>query len=97
MSKLATMRRLPLRDLLNQMEHRCRELQEHLKMDLVPAAENMQELSRPKRKKSAYPTMRQLSNGYETFAHALKYAQRLTVGLDEGLKSIEERAHEITG
>jgi uncharacterized protein (DUF2461 family) len=87
--------RLPLRDLLTQTEHRCRELAEHLQMDLAHAIRELRRLSRTKRKHSPYPTIRAVSNSYEQVRHTLLYAQKLVEGIEDCIAAIEQRATEV--
>jgi hypothetical protein len=86
---------MPLRDVLNNLEHRIRELLEHLNLDVAQSCEEMHQLTRPKRRRSAYPTIRNLSNGYEKYAHALRYADRMVEGIDEALIVLDSRLEEI--
>jgi hypothetical protein len=86
---------LPLRDVLNSLEHRIRELMEHLNLDVSQSCDEMHQLTRPKRRKSVYPTIRNLSNGYEKYAHALRYADRMVEGIEEGLAVLESRLEEL--
>ena len=86
---------MPLRDVLNNLEHRIRELLEHLHLDVAQACDEMHQLTRPRRRKSAYPTIRNLSNGYEKYAHALRYADRMVDGIDEALGVLDSRLEEI--
>ena len=86
---------LPLRDVLNSLEHRIRELMEHLNLDVQQSCDEMHQLTRPKRKRSSYPTIRNLSNGYEKYAHALRYADRMVEGIEEGLAVLEARLEEL--
>jgi hypothetical protein len=95
MTKNVPLRSMPLRDLVNQLEHRIRELHEHLSLDMSKAAEEMHQLSRPKRRKSAYPTIRNVSNGYEQFSHSVRYASKLAEGIDDGLAVLESRLDEV--
>jgi len=86
---------MPLRDVLNSLEHRIRELLEHLTLDVSQSCDEMHHLTRPKRRKSAYPTIRNLSNGYEKYAHTLRYADRMIEGIEEALAVLEGRLEEI--
>jgi hypothetical protein len=86
---------MPLRDVINSLEHRIRELLEHLNLDVAQSCDEMHQLTRPKRRKSSYPTIRNLSNGYEKYAHALRYADRMVEGIDEALAVLESRLEEI--
>lgn len=87
--------RLPLRDLLTTSEHRCRELAEHLQMDLGPAIRELHRLTRTKRKHSPFPSIRSVSNAFEQVRHTFKYALRLVEKMEEGIAAIEQRAAEV--
>jgi hypothetical protein len=95
MSRTVPLRSMPLRDLLNALEHRVRELHEHLNMDLMTASDEVHQLTRPKRRKSSYPTIRNISNGCERYFHALRYADKMLEEIDEGLMLMEERLTEV--
>jgi hypothetical protein len=88
--------KLPLRDLLNIVERHCRELAEHLQMDLNPSVSELHELSRTKRKRSHYPAMRAVSNAYEKLAHSYRYAVSLTEKIEECVTAIEQRIAELS-
>jgi len=86
---------MPLRDVLNSLEHRIRELLEHLNLDVAQSCDELHQLTRPKRRKSAYPTIRNLSNGFEKYAHALRYADRMIEDIEEALSVLDARLEEI--
>jgi hypothetical protein len=96
MSRTVMLENMPLRDLLNQMEHRVREFQEHINLDLHQACEELHQMTRPKRRKSSFPTIRNISNGYERFAHALRYADKLMEGIEENAKHMASKLEEVT-
>ena len=95
MSKSLPMASLPLRDLLQQLEKTVRELHDHLALDTNSAMEEFHELTRPKRKRSGYPTLHHLSNGYEKWAFAVRYSDRLLGPVDEGLQALDARVESI--
>jgi hypothetical protein len=77
MNELMRVKRLPLRDLLNHVDRRCRELVEHLTMDTVTVCAELHDTSRAKRKKSSFPTVRTLVNQYDKVRKTLEYASNL--------------------
>lgn len=89
--KNTRMSRLPLRDLLNHIEHRCRELIEHLQMDLTPMTNEVHKLTRPKRTRSAYPSIRTVCNTIERLNRSHEYAKQVTVQIEECIEAIEDR------
>ena len=95
MSKIIPLVNMPLRDLLNQLEHRVRELQEHMIGDLSKSIDHLHSSSRPKRRKSAYPSLRNVSNSFEKYCHDLRYAEKLSDGIDEGLRALESRVEDV--
>lgn len=95
MTKLDVSRPMPLREVVNHVEHSCRELQEHLQMDLTTTADELNQLTRPRRRKSAYPTIRNVSNTVEQAGVAIRYGQQLAAQLEEGIAIIEKRAREL--
>jgi hypothetical protein len=97
MSEKSRVIRLPLRDLLNHTEHRCRELIEHLQMDALPTAAELHRLTRPNRKKSSYPSMRSVCNLYERVRRSAEYSSKVSQRIDECLHAIDERMQEKEG
>src|SRR4051794_39650395 len=95
MAENTRLSRLPLRDLLHHAEHRCRELMEHLQMDLTPAVAELHRLTRPKRKKSSYPSVRSVSNVYERMRRSNEYAKQVQVQIEECVHAIENRVAEV--
>lgn len=91
MVKHATAQKLPLRDLLTQIENKCRELTEHLKMDLGANVAELHKLTRPKRKSSPYPSIRAVCTKHERLLQAHKYAMDLREQIDEYVREIEQR------
>ena len=87
--------RLPLRDLLNHVEHRCRELTEHLQLDLVQSSKELHNLTRTTRRKSGYPSLRTVYHGCEKLHRAFAHAQDLTGEIEDCIAAIERRAARI--
>ena len=92
MVKHASTKKLPLRDLITQIENKCRELNEHLKMDLGVNVNELHKATRPKRKKSPFPSIRSVCTTHERVLIAQKYAQQLCAEIDEYAKEIERRS-----
>ena len=86
---------MPLRDVLNNLEHRIRELLEHLNLDVSQSCEEMHQLTRPKRRKSATRRFAISRTGTRNYAHALRYADRMVEGIDEALAVLDSRLEEI--
>src|SRR5262245_50465440 len=67
-------RRIPLRDMITDAEKRVRDLLNHFHVTWLARSQELREISRPVRKRSAYPTLmalhtaleRQLQLGQET-------------------------------
>jgi hypothetical protein len=55
-------RRLPLRDLMTDAEKRVRDLVEHFNITWLSRVSDLNDLSRPLRKRSHYPTLHALQN-----------------------------------
>lgn len=91
MSRPIRVSRLPLRDLLNHIEHRCRELTDHLQMDMAPMFGELTQLSRPKRQRSHFPTVRTMTNATERMKRSVDYAATLCQPIDECIAAIEQR------
>lgn len=87
--------KLPLRDLVTQMENKCRELIEHLQMDLNPNVQEFHRLTRPKRKRSAFPSIRTVCNVSEKVRASEIYANELCEQLNEYISAIENRAQDL--
>lgn len=87
-------RRMPLRDLVTQSEHKCRELIEHLQMDLTPAVGELHRISRPKRKKSAFPSIRSVCNVSEKVRRSFEYARQVEIQIHNFVDAIESRVNE---
>ncbi len=92
MSELARLRRMPLRDLLTHTDRKLRELNEHLQMDFLSQAEELYELSRPRRKKSHFPQVRAVVNGYEKARKSYEYGEQLQAEIMQCVQFIRERA-----
>ena len=86
---------LPLRDLLQTLEKSVRELSDHMGLDMVAAAAEFHDLTRPKRKRSAFPTLHNVSNSSEKWAFAIRYSDRLLDNIDDGLKALDARVESI--
>lgn len=89
-------RRMPLRDLVMQTEHKCRELIEHLQMDLTPAVNELHRISRPKRKKSAFPSIRSLCNVSEKVRRSFDYARQVELQIAQFVQAMEEKVGDIS-
>lgn len=87
----SNLRNLPLRDVLAQLEHRCRELIEHLQMDLTQSISEIHDLTRPVRRKSAYPAIRTVCNSFEKLRKSHEYARQIAERIEEGMAVIEEK------
>ncbi|MFO0946172.1 MAG: hypothetical protein U1D30_09540 [Planctomycetota bacterium] len=86
------LRRIPLREVLNHAEHRTRELVDHLRTDIAPTVTELHQLTRPKRKKSPYPSIRSVCNLEERLRHAVERAEQITAEIEACIAAIEERA-----
>ena len=95
MSKNLPMASLPLRDLLQQLEKGVRELHEHISLDAVRAGEELHDLTRPKRKRSSYPSLHNVSNAYEKWAFALRYGDKMLGNFEDGLQALDARLESI--
>jgi hypothetical protein len=80
-------RRLPLRDLITDAEKRTRDLIEKIGTHWLSRVGDLRDLSRPVRKRSAYPTLVALHNAIEklleTHAETAELLDYLTHELDE--------------
>lgn len=91
MNDAIRLRRLPVRDLVNQADHKIRELLEHIQMDVTPTVAECHKLSRPIRRRSAYPSVRSLCNVYERLKKSHEYAQQLIRQIDGYVEIIDEK------
>ena len=87
--------RLPLRDVIHEVDHRLREINEHLQMDLAPAVGDLHRLSRPKRKKSAYPAVRSVWNGVDKIRRSFEYAKKQHMEIEECVNAIQAKISDI--
>lgn len=92
MIDVTRIRKLPLRDVVNHLEHRCRELMDHLQADLNPTVAELHKLTRPTRKKSAYPSLRIVCNVVERLRRSSDYADKLGGEIEECVRAVEDRA-----
>lgn len=95
MADQSRLRRMPLRDLLNHMDLRCRELLEHIQMDVTPIVAEFHKISRPVRKKSAYPSIRSICNVHERLRKSHEYAENMSRSIEETLQAIEDRVQNM--
>lgn len=91
------LRRIPLRDVLNHVEHRMRELVEHLRTDVSPAVHELHQLTRPKRKKSPYPSIRSICNVQERLRRSHERSLEISQEIEECVAAIEDRIGEVHG
>lgn len=92
MVKHASAAKLPLRDLISHIENKCRELNEHLKMDLGSNVGELHKLTRPKRKSSSFPSIRSVCTTHERVLTAHRYALELCAEIEDCAKEIQRRA-----
>jgi hypothetical protein len=85
-------RRLPLRDLITDAEKRTRDLIDRFTSTLREYAEDLRDLSRPSRKKSAFPTLVALRNSINRFLQADQETSVLIDNLNQELEVIREHA-----
>jgi hypothetical protein len=85
-------RRLPLRDLLTDAEKRTRDLLERFHQTLREYVDDLRDLSRPSRKKSAYPTLVALRNSLTRFLEADTATSLMLETLNQELEIIREHA-----
>jgi hypothetical protein len=86
------LRRLPLRDLLTEVDKRSRDLAEHLNVTWLALAEELRELSRPIRKRSHYPTLLALLNCLNQLLETSVETEEKIAHLDQRLEEIREHA-----
>jgi len=87
-----SVRRLPLRDLLTDAEKRTRDLAERLHTTVREYIDDLRDLSRPQRKKSAFPTLVALHNSLTRFLRADQDTTALLDTLNQELEIIREHA-----
>jgi hypothetical protein len=85
-------RRLPLRDLITDAEKRTRDLIDRFTSALREYVEDLRDLSRPSRKKSAFPTLVALHNSLNRFLEADRETSVLFDTLSQELEIIREHA-----
>ena len=84
-----SVRRMPLRQLLTHSEKCSRDLIEQLRAALGPSVSEFRELSRPVRRRSAYPTMATMRNALRKVQQAHEETTKLAAYLVERLEEIK--------
>lgn len=92
MSYEKTNRRMPLRQLLTHSEKCARDLMEHLKVTLSTRLTEYRDLTRPTRRRSAFPTMLAMKNGLKKLNEAADEVLKVADYLEERLEEIREHA-----
>lgn len=92
MADLASLRRLPLRQLLTSCDKTTRDLHELIHTDYLPRVSDARDLSRPVRRRSHYPTMTSLQNGLHRLQETAAKVQKLATSLQEHLDVIRDHA-----
>ncbi|MSU79166.1 MAG: hypothetical protein EXS16_13885 [Gemmataceae bacterium] len=87
------LRRLPLRQLLTSADKSTRELEEMIHTDFLPRVIDFRDLTRPVRRKSAYPTVNSLQNGLKRFSDANDKLNTMIEVLLEHLDAIRDHAN----
>jgi hypothetical protein len=85
-------RKLPLRDLMTDAEKRARQLGEHLSRTWLLRAEDLQDLSRPVRRKSPFPTPQALLNSLQKLLDVSKETDQFLEALTQELEEIRDHA-----
>ena len=85
-------RRLPLRDLLTDAEKRVRDLIEHFTVTWLTRMSDLNDLSRPIRKRSHYPTLQTLQNALHKVAQTNEETRQMIDALNQELNEILEHA-----
>lgn len=85
------LKKLPVRQLITQVTQKTRELRDHVHDDVSRKAEDLVDLSRPFRKKSAFPTVRTLRNAFLRLQDAQERARQISLQIDEYFAAIEDR------
>jgi hypothetical protein len=83
-------KRMTLREHLTHTEKCARDLAEHFKESLVPTTAEFRDLSRPVRKRSAFPTRMAIQNMLANLEQSGTEAMMLTGYVLEELKTIAE-------
>jgi hypothetical protein len=85
-------RRMPLRDLLIDVEKRGRQFTEHLNGSWVPRAADLRELSRSVRRRSHFPTVAAVQNAVQQMLALKEETDRLIDHIVHELEEIHEHA-----
>lgn len=91
MAEISRLRKSPLRDVVNHVEHKSRDLVDHLRTDTVPIVGELHKLTRPKRKHSSYPTIRSVCIMQERLRRSHERSLQLTHEIEECVAAIEDR------
>ena len=86
------LRRLPLRQLLTGSDKTTRELEEMIHTEFLPRVIDFRDLTRPVRRKSAYPTINALQNGLKRLTDANDKLNSMLEVLLEHLDAIRDHA-----
>jgi hypothetical protein len=86
-------RRLTLRQLLNQAEKCTANLIENCKVQFMQQAAEFRGLTRPVRRRSQFPSMMAVQNSLRKFEHASDELNRLISFLHEHLEAIRDHAN----
>jgi len=86
------LRRLPLRKLLASSDKTTRDLAERVHTHMLPRINDFRDLSRPVRKKSAFPTVVAFQNGLRRMVESYEQVQAMIEVLQEHLDAIRDHA-----
>lgn len=87
-----TYRRLPLRDLLTDVEKRSRDTVEQFNSNFLLKTTDLRDLSRPVRRKSHYPTLLALQNSLQKVLAAAEETNAILEYLERQLNEIRDHA-----
>ncbi len=87
------LRRLPLRQLLASSDKTARELEEVIHSSFMPRVIDFRDLTRPVRRKSAYPTVNAIQNGLKRLEETNEKLDAMYEMLLDHLDAIRDHAH----
>jgi hypothetical protein len=90
-------RRVPLQELFTQSDKHAHALREWLQNTLYSSLSEMSELSRPRRKHSAYPKLVALQNGLENLHNTATELRQNGASMLEWLHQIDENVQRQKG
>ncbi|MER3416123.1 MAG: hypothetical protein C4297_07950 [Gemmataceae bacterium] len=85
-------KRMTLRELLTHSEKCTRELVEHIQSNVLTAMSDFRDLTRPVRRRSAYPTLLAVRNALQVLEEAVEEMMLLLDHLQEALQEIRHSA-----